>query len=96
MARSAPEVLRARFDRIDRRRRARIDWQYWPAIGDQGQYVDKAYDLDDPNRPDIEDDAVIAWGLAQCDGKKAAEVKIDVLSGNGIDLGWFLTPLLVD
>lgn len=89
MSRLQSPATQSRFDRIDRRRRARIDWQYWPDIIAQLQYTKKSYDLDIASRPDVEDEALVAWGLAHSEGKQALDVKIDVLFGKGEKLSKF-------
>jgi hypothetical protein len=75
------EMLQQHKDRIDRRRL--IDWQCWPDTRSQQQYAELAFDTDDKSRPDVEEDALIAWGLAQGNGTKGLDVNIDVLCGDG-------------
>lgn len=75
-----------RLDRIDSRRR-KIDWQYWPDTSTQAKYTDdSAAHASVLSRPDIEDEALISWGLAQSQIAKDVETTVDVLYGEGIDL----------
>ncbi|KAF2828409.1 hypothetical protein CC86DRAFT_465246 [Ophiobolus disseminans] len=79
---------RSRLDRIDSRRR-KIDWQYWPDTNDQQKYLDaSAAETYIRSRPDIEDESLIAWGLAQAKATDGAQTTIDVLYGEGVDLQW--------
>lgn len=78
--------MQQRIDRIDRRRRKIIDWTKWPDVTKQQQYADGAYDLEVTCRPEVEDDGLIAWGLAVTDGSGEPRAKIDVLHGAAADL----------
>jgi hypothetical protein len=78
-------MVQQRKDRIDRRRQ--IDWQYWPDTHCQPQFAEQTIEPDDKSRPDVEEDALIAWGLAQGNGTKGLDVGIDVLYGEGSHLG---------
>jgi hypothetical protein len=76
---------RTRFDRIDRRRK--VDWQRWPDTSTQPQFVgDSLACASISRRPEIEDELLIAWGLAQAHAATGAETTIDVLHGEGTDL----------
>ncbi|KAJ4377402.1 hypothetical protein N0V83_000227 [Neocucurbitaria cava] len=78
-----------RNDRIDRRRRPKIDWQYWPdTTGQHDDATPNIPGLEITTRPDIEDDAIIAWGLAASEKTRDPNVSIDVLHGDGTDLEW--------
>lgn len=77
-----------RNDRIDRRRRPLTDWQYWPdTTGQHDEATPNIPGLEITTRPDVEDDAIIAWGLAVSEKSKDLNVSIDVLHGNGTNLG---------
>jgi hypothetical protein len=74
-------MAQQRKDRIDRRRQ--VNWQYWPDTRSQQQFAELALGSDDHSRPDVEEDALIAWGLAQGNGTKGLDTSIDVLYGEG-------------
>jgi hypothetical protein len=74
-------MVQQRKDRIDRRRQ--IDWQYWPDMRSQQQFAEQTIEPDDKSRPDVEEDALIAWGLAQGNGTKGLDIGIDMLYGEG-------------
>ncbi|CAO2647801.1 Nn.00g087230.m01.CDS01 [Neocucurbitaria sp. VM-36] len=81
--------VQLRNDRIDRRRRPQIDWQYWPdTTTQQDDATHNIPGLDITNRPDIEDDTIIAWGLTQSETTTGLKVDIDVLHGEGTNLKW--------
>ncbi|KAF1947773.1 hypothetical protein EJ02DRAFT_390991 [Clathrospora elynae] len=80
--------VQPRNSRIDRRGRPNIDWQYWPDTTSQQHFAKRVHDLDTRSRPDIEDDALIAWGLAQGDDTQGFDTLIDVLYGAGPHLNW--------
>lgn len=85
----SPEFVSARpqVDRIDPRRRKEIDWQYWPSTRDLHlDSTNKTLELDLLDRPDIEDDTLIEWGLARSENATGRDVNIDVLHGNGVNL----------
>jgi hypothetical protein len=82
------EMLQLRKDRIDRRRQ--IDWQYWPDTHTQPHFAAQTVEADDKSRPDVEEDALITWGLAQRNGTKGLDTRIDVLYGEGAHLSrWY-------
>lgn len=89
MSRYNSNATNTKSDRIDRRYRSSIDWQYWPDVSGQRQYADTILDPATMSRPDIEDDALIAWGLAQSEASKNQNVKIDLLLGEGINLSTY-------
>jgi hypothetical protein len=73
-------------------RRAKIDWKYWPDTSNQEDYAD---DCIDPGttltRPDVEDEGLICWGLAESQRQlKEAGAIVDVLHGEGSDLRMYL------
>ncbi|KAF2028024.1 hypothetical protein EK21DRAFT_114228 [Setomelanomma holmii] len=77
-----------RIDRIDNRRR-KIDWQYWPNTDTQQDYKDESRShAAHSSRPDIEDEAIIPWGLAQSQAPRNESTTIDVLFGEGTALHW--------
>jgi hypothetical protein len=60
--------------------RAKINWLYWPDTSTQGNYADDSLaHAEITSRPDIIDEAVISWGLAQSQKMKPG-AKVDVLS----------------
>jgi len=77
-----------RFDRSgNRRSKLKLDWYYWPDTSSQRKYThDSAADSSTFSRPDIEDNSLIAWGLAQSQATDGAKTTIDVLCGEGVDL----------
>ncbi|KAF1837364.1 hypothetical protein BDW02DRAFT_491758 [Decorospora gaudefroyi] len=75
-----------RKDRIVRGRR--IDWHYWPDTNSQQHFAEQALDLDETSRPDVEDDSLIPWGLAQASETKGGGTSIDVLCGEGSRFDW--------
>lgn len=79
-----PKARSRRPDRIHKDRK--VQWQQWPE-------TDPKYDalkLDDLHciRPDLEDSAVIAWGLELSERQRTTgeDVDISVLYGTGTDL----------
>jgi hypothetical protein len=88
--------LHQRLDRIDSRHR-KINWQYWPENSAPHKDVADSHNPldDDPaeniehisSRPDIEDEALIAWGLTQTRTTEDAEATLDVLHGEETNLG---------
>jgi hypothetical protein len=91
MSQAQYTTMQPREDRIDRRRR--MDWQYWPDTTSQQHFAEQALYLNDSSRPDVEDDALIAWGLAQGNDTKGFNTSIDVLYGEGLHLSkyWHLS-----
>lgn len=82
--------MQQRTKRIDRRCRPVIDWQYWPDPTSQKQNcAGETQNSDIISRPDIEDDALITWGLAQSEVAKGLDVKVDVLYGEGTGLSGY-------
>jgi hypothetical protein len=81
--------VRSRLDRIDSRRR-KIDWQYWPDTSAQYKYRHDSditvHTENISNRPDIEDEELITWGLVQSPTSRDAAATIDILYGEGTDL----------
>ncbi|KAI8936960.1 hypothetical protein NX059_006188 [Plenodomus lindquistii] len=82
------KLVPKRSDRIDRRRRAAIDWQYWPDTSNQQQYSTTTLDSEIASRPDIEDEALIAWGIIQSKESTDQNVSIDMLIGEGTNFRW--------
>jgi alpha-mannosidase len=86
---SAHMSERPRLDRIDSRRR-KIDWLYWPDTSAQNKHrhdcntTEHAESIS--SRPDIEDEELITWGLAQNPTSGDAEATVDILYGEGTDL----------
>jgi hypothetical protein len=79
-----PKARSRRPDRIDKDRKVR--WQQWPE-------TDPKYDALKPEdlncvRPDLEDSAVIAWGLELSERQRTTgeDVDISVLYGTGSNL----------
>ncbi|OAL49439.1 hypothetical protein IQ07DRAFT_568360 [Pyrenochaeta sp. DS3sAY3a] len=76
-------------ERNDRRRRPMIDWHYWPIASLQPCAPSAPEQLDTPSRPEIEDEPLIAWGLAQSkEESKNSKVTVDLLYGEGANLNW--------
>jgi hypothetical protein len=69
----------------DRRvvRRRLVNWLHWPETTGQPQFTNQKLDLSEHSRPDIEDDALISWGLKQAEGSKGGNTTINVLYGEG-------------
>lgn len=82
-------LVNRRNIRIDRRYRAPVDWQYWPDVGGQQGYLDTALEQDHVTRPEVEEEALIAWGLAKSEASNDQNVNIDVLLGQGTDFSTF-------
>jgi hypothetical protein len=82
-------ATRRRTDRIGSQKR-KISWQYWPTTSIDQIGDTKPVDLlpDDLNDPDIEDQADIAWGVAQSElhVAKGPSARVDLLFGDGADL----------
>jgi hypothetical protein len=71
---------------LNDRRRRKIDWLYWPDTSTQVDYTDDSLmNIGITNRPDIEDEAIISWGLAQSQNMKPGAT-IEVLCGEGTAL----------
>jgi hypothetical protein len=68
----------------------KFSWQYWPTtdVDQPGftNYRDRLADVLD--RPDLEDDTKLVWGLAQSEAhlKRGPRANVDVLYGEGTDL----------
>lgn len=66
--------------------RRKIDWLYWPDTSTQVDYTDDSLaHVGVTSRPDIEDEAIISWGLAQSLKMKSGAT-VDVLYGEGTAL----------
>jgi hypothetical protein len=75
----------SRTDRIDRQRNVR--WQDWPDITCQQGLIDELDpESNHSDHPDLEDSAVIAWGLKHSESSKGERVEVDVLYGEGTNL----------
>jgi hypothetical protein len=71
---------------LNDRRRRKIDWLYWPDTSTQVDYTgDSLTDIGTTHRPDIEDEAIISWGLAQSQNMTPGAT-IEVLCGEGTAL----------
>jgi hypothetical protein len=64
-------------------RRGLADRLYWPETMSKPQLETLKPDLDEYSHPDLEDDALISWGLKQAEGSVGANTTIDVLYGEG-------------
>lgn len=77
---------RPRQDRIGGHHR-KVDWQYWPDSTEQhsgAKFEEPASSIS--LRPDLEDEALISWGLVQSEVAKGPRAKIDILHGQGSSL----------
>lgn len=80
-------VTELQDERHDRRRRPKIDWHYWPTAGQHPSVSSVPVQLDIPSRPEIEDEPLIAWGLAQSENEsKCSKVTVDLLYGEEANL----------
>ncbi|KAL6702414.1 hypothetical protein ACN47E_002056 [Coniothyrium glycines] len=77
-----------RKDRIERERRPDIYWNKWPNTAQQEHFACQDYPLNETSRPEVAEDALVAWGIAQSETTKNPVVKIDMLHGEGADLTW--------
>lgn len=73
---------------------AKIDWRDWPDTSNQEDYAD---DILAPGqvlrRPDVEDEGLICWGLAESRRQlmsAGAGANVDVLYGEGANLRMYL------
>lgn len=74
-------------ERNDRRRRPMVHWHYWPTASQQPYAPSTPDQLDKPSRPEVEDEALIAWGLAQSkEESKNSRVTVHLLYGEGANL----------
>lgn len=71
--------------------RRKLDWRHWPTTSIPHDYalVQPEPLLEPPTRPELEDQALIAWGLAQSELGKEAGATVDVLYGSGAGLSKF-------
>jgi hypothetical protein len=78
----------ASIPRTDRIRR-KLDWRYWPTRSIPHDYTLAHTDtiLGDSKHPELEDQSLLAWGLAQSDLEQNHTATVDILSGRGVDLG---------
>lgn len=84
---------RPRADRIDSSRR-KIDWKIWPEMDSfHAEASTKIISNSQIDRPDIEDEEMIAWGLAQSEVISGAPATVDILYGAWPNLGMILQPL---
>ncbi|KAH6872932.1 hypothetical protein BKA58DRAFT_456590 [Alternaria rosae] len=76
--------------REDRRvvRRRLVNWLHWPETTSQPHFTNEKLDLSERSRPDIEDDALISWGLKQARESQGGNTAINVLYGEGPRLQW--------
>jgi hypothetical protein len=66
--------------------RGLADRLYWPKTMSKPQLATKKLDLNEYSHPDLEDDALISWGLEQTEGSVGANTTIDVLYREGSQL----------
>jgi hypothetical protein len=85
------------FDRMDVRRN-KIDWKYWPDTSNQENYEDDSLlPGEGLHRPDIEDEGLICWGLAESQRQlKEAGAVVDVLCVDGADPRMYLGAMKID
>jgi hypothetical protein len=77
-----------RFDRTHSRRpKLKPEWHQWPDTSTQHKYINENNaGLGIFSRPDIGDESMIAWGLAQSHATDGSNTTMDVLYGEGLDL----------
>jgi hypothetical protein len=82
-------ATRRRTDRIGGQK-PKTSWQYWPTTSIDQIGDTKLVDLlpDALSNPDLENEADIAWGIAQSElhVAKGPSARIDLLFGEGADL----------
>ena len=78
----------ASVPRTDRIRR-NLDWRHWPTRSIPHDYMLTHADtvLEDPKHPELEDQSLLAWGLAQNELGKNHSATVDILIGRDVDLG---------
>lgn len=74
-----------RTDRIPHK----LDWRQWPTGSIPHDYIPAHADtvIESSKHPELEDQSLLAWGLAQSELGQNHSATVDVLSGRGLDLG---------
>ncbi|PSN71711.1 hypothetical protein BS50DRAFT_234525 [Corynespora cassiicola Philippines] len=71
--------------RTDRIRR-KLDWKFWPTSPVSGNF--SALDLHLSSHPELEDQALIAWGFAESEKYQGSKAKVDIYGGFDNNLRW--------
>jgi hypothetical protein len=67
--------------------RRKLEWRHWPTRSiphDYGLAHTKSI-LEEPKEPELEDQSLVAWGLAQSELGQNHSATVDVLSARGVD-----------
>lgn len=69
------------------RKKNRINWKYWPSTPVPENFPEGEVPRVGPHHPELENEATIAWGIAECERAKEHLATLDVLVCYGAQIG---------